>query len=210
MRSVARGYDELAPRFREWSAQVAGDPWEQFVEQLESSLPQRAPVLDLGCGNGTKTKRLARSFEVVAVDVSTEQLRLARAEAPEATFLQADFAELDFADETFDAVVAFYSFVHVPRVEHARLFAGVRRWLRPGGLFLATLSHVGGPDRVETWLGVEMFFSGWDAETNRRLVRSAGFEVLSDDVLFVREPGHGDVGWLWVLARRPRGPGSLR
>ncbi len=202
MRSVAHAYDELAPRLGEWSANVVGDPWEQFVEHLESVLPKRAPVLDLGCGSGTKTKRLTRSFEVVAVDVSGEQLRLARAEAPEANFLQADFAELDFPDETFAAAVAFYSFVHVPRVEHARLFANVRRWLIPGGLFLASLSDVGGPDRLEAWLGVEMFFSGWDAETNRRLVRSAGFEVLVDDVLFMREPGHGDVGFLWILARR--------
>ncbi|HEY7604251.1 MAG TPA: methyltransferase domain-containing protein [Gaiellaceae bacterium] len=203
MRTVAQAYDQLAPRFGEWSASVVGDPWEQFVEQLESLLPKHASVLDLGCGSGSKTKRLTRWFEVIAVDVSTEQLRLAREEAPDATFLQADFAEVDFPDETFAAVVALYSFVHVPRAEHVRLFASVRRWLKPGGLFLASLGHVGGPDRVEAWLGVEMFFSGWDADTNRRLVRSAGFEVLADDVLFMREPGHGDVGFLWMLARRP-------
>jgi len=199
--AVARAYDLLAPRFGEWSKQVEGDPWEQFLERLEAELEPGARVLDLGCGNGVKTKRLARTFDVTGVDVSGEQLRLARAEAPAATFVQADFAELDHAGESFDAVTAFYSFVHVPRDEHARLFAGIRRWLKPGGLFLASLSHVGGPDRLETWLGVEMFFSGWDAATSRRLVREAGFELLVDEVIAMREPEH-EVAFLWVLARK--------
>ena len=202
MSIVARAYDELGPRFGQWAANVVGDPWDAFVDRLEASLPHRAKALDLGCGNGAKTKRLARSFAVTAVDVSGEQLRFAREEAPEATFLQADFGTLDFPDESFAAVVAFYSLLHVPRADHARLFAGIRRWLQPGGLFVASLSHAGGPDRVETWLGVDMFFSGWDAETSRRLLREAGFELVVDDVLFMREPGHGDVGFLWVLARR--------
>jgi ubiquinone/menaquinone biosynthesis C-methylase UbiE len=204
MSIVARAYDELAPRFGEWAANVEGDPWETFVERLEAALPERSKVLDLGCGPGAKTKRLTRSFEVTAVDASAEQLRLAGDQAPEATFVQADFTELDVPDKSFAAVTAFYSILHVPRVEQARLFASIRRWLEPGGLFVASLSHVGGPDRVESWLGVDMFFSGWDAETSRRLLRKAGFELLADDVLYMREPGHGEVGFLWVLARRPR------
>ena len=75
-------------------------------------------MLDLGCGNGAKTARLAARFDVVGVDLSEEQLRLARAAVPDATFVQADFAELDFPAGSFDAVTAFYSVMHVPRDEH--------------------------------------------------------------------------------------------
>jgi ubiquinone/menaquinone biosynthesis C-methylase UbiE len=202
-RTVQTGYDALAPRFGAWTARVEGDPWERFVEELEARLPARARMLDLGCGGGTKTKRLAESFEVVAVDVSEEQLRLARAEVPLAEFVRADFAELDVPAESFDAVAAFYSIVHVPRAQHPALLGKIRCWLKPGGLFLASLSHVGGPDRIEEWLGVEMFFSGYDAETNRGLVREAGFELLVDEVVTMREPEpEGDAAFLWVLARR--------
>jgi hypothetical protein len=88
----------------------------------------------------------------------------------------------------------------VARDEHAQLFGRIARWLRPGGLFLASLAHVGGPDRTEPWLGVDMFFSGFDAETNSRLVREAGLELLVADVVFMREP-EAEVGFLWVLAR---------
>ncbi|HEU5066171.1 MAG TPA: class I SAM-dependent methyltransferase [Gaiellaceae bacterium] len=203
LQTVQAGYDELAAGFGEWGERVEGDPWEGFLEELAGKLPDGASVLDLGCGDGAKTARLARRFEVVGVDISEEQLRLARAAVPGATFVQADFAQLDVLPESLDAVTAFYSIVHVPRDQHPALFARIERWLRPGGLFLASLSHVGGPDRTEEWLGVEMFFSGFDAETNGRLVREAGFELLSDDLVWMREP-EGDAAFLWVLARKPR------
>jgi hypothetical protein len=94
-----------------------------------------------------------------------------------------------------------YSLMHVPRADHSALLAKIHGWLKPGGLFLASLSHVGGPDRIEEWLGVEMFFSGFDAETNRRLVADAGFDLLVDELVTMRD-GKAATAFLWVLGRR--------
>jgi SAM-dependent methyltransferase len=201
-RTVQAGYDELSNRFGEWGAGVEGDPWARFVDELASRLPRGAHVLDLGCGNGEKLARLSGRFELTGVDLSEQQLRLARAAVPEAELLHADFAELDLPPGELDAVTALYSMVHVPRDEHPALLARIRGWLRPGGLFLASLSHLGGPDRVDEWLGVDMFFSGFDAETNGRLVQEAGFELLVDELVWMREP-ESEVAFLWVLARNP-------
>lgn len=204
-RTVEAGYDALADRFAEWGARVEGDPWERFLDELVSRLPAGARVLDLGCGNGDKISRLGDRFEVIGVDMSQRQLELARAAVPGATFIQADFAELDFPAETFDAVTAFYSLLHVPQDEQFALLGLIKNWLKPGGLFLASMSHLGGPDRVEEWLGVDMFFSGFDAETNRRLVRDAGFELLIEELVWMREPEpDGDAAFLWVLGRKLR------
>jgi ubiquinone/menaquinone biosynthesis C-methylase UbiE len=203
-RAVEAGYDALGASFGQWADRIEGDPSERFLAELTARLPNGARVIDLGCGNGAKLARLSGRFELVGVDLSEEQLRLARAELPDATLVQADFAELDYPDETFDAVTAFYSIVHVPRAEQPALLRTILRWLKPGGLFLAALSHVGGDDRTEEWLGVEMFFSAFDAETNRRMVREAGFELLIDELVWMREP-QGEVAFLWVLARRRDG-----
>jgi hypothetical protein len=46
-----------------------------------------------------------------------------------------------------------------------------------------------------------MFFSAFDAETNRRLVRESGFELVLDELVWMREP-QGEVAFLWVLARK--------
>lgn len=199
--TVQAAYDALGARFGEWGERIEGDPWARFVAELAARLPAGARVLDLGCGNGAKISRLATRFEVVGVDLSEQQLRLARANVPEATFVQGDLAELDFTPGSFDAVTALYSLVHVPREDHRELFERIRQWLGPGGLFLASLSHVGGEDRTYEWLGVEMFFSGFDADTNRRLVRDAGFELELDELVWMREP-ESEVAFLWVLARR--------
>jgi ubiquinone/menaquinone biosynthesis C-methylase UbiE len=201
-RIVREGYNALAPRWGEWAEGIEGDPWERFLDELAARLEDGSRVLDLGCGNGEKTRRLAERFDVVGVDISEEQLRRARQAVPQARFVEGDFTALDFEDGSFDAVTAFYSIVHVPREEHSLLLARIADWLKPGGLFLISMSNTGGPDRTEEWIGVEMFFSGFPAETNRRLVRDAGFELLVDEVVSMQEPETESV-WLWVIARKP-------
>jgi SAM-dependent methyltransferase len=202
-RTVEAGYDALADRFGDWMARVEGDPWERFVDELADRLPPGARVLDLGCGNGAKISRLAGRFEVMGVDISERQLELARAAVPGAVFMQADFARIEVPLNLFDAVTALYSLVHVPRDEQPDLLGRILHWLNPGGLFLASMSNVGGEDSVDEWLGVDMFFSGFDADTNRRIVREAGFELLIDELVWMREP-ESEVAFLWVLGRKPQ------
>jgi SAM-dependent methyltransferase len=201
-RTVEAGYDALGPRFGEWDERIQGDPWKRFLDELVARVPDGGRVLDLGCGNGAKIARLAARFQLVAVDLSEEQLRLARAQVPGATLVHGDFTKLDFPAASFDAVTAFYSIMHVPREPHRALFQKIIRWLKPNGLFLASLSYVGGADWTGEWLGVEMFFSGFDAETNRRLVRVAGFKLVIDELVWMREP-QGELAFLWVLAKKP-------
>ena len=107
----------------------------------------------------------------------------------------------DPAGEQFNAVTAFYSVTHLPRDSHGALFTRIAAWLRPGGLFLASLGASDCPDSVEEWLGVPMFFSSFDAGQNRRLLRDAGFRLLLDDLVTMREPD-GPSTFLWALAQR--------
>jgi hypothetical protein len=98
-------------------------------------------------------------------------------------------------------VIALYSVSHLPREEHASLFERVARWLRPDGLFLATLGASDSADWIGDWLGQPMFFSSFGADANRRLIEAAGFELVIDEVLDTIEP-EGMVPFLWVLARK--------
>lgn len=199
-RTVQAGYDELSPRYLAWASAIEDDPRERFTTELEERLSEGA-VLELGCGVGLpSTRRLADRFDVVGVDLSEEQLKFARRNVPGARFVQADLAALDFDPNSFDAVTAYYSITQVPRDEHPVLFQRIRTWLKPGGLFLASLSAGGSDDWTGDWLGVEMFFSGFDADTNRGLLRKAGFELILDEVVTMREP-EGEATFLWVLAR---------
>lgn len=148
------------------------------------------------------TKQLAERFKVVGADISEAQLRLARANVANATFIHGDFAELHFVDESFDGITAFYSISHVPRNEHDALFGRIAKWLTPGGFFLASLGAGGSPDWTGDWLGVPMFFSSHDADTNRHLLSDAGLTLVIDEVVSMKEP-EGEVVFLWVLAQKP-------
>jgi SAM-dependent methyltransferase len=198
---VRAGYDALAPRFGAWAARIRDPTRDRLTPELASRLPERARVLDLGCGSGVLARVLAERFEVVGVDISPEQLALAREAVPRATFVEADFTALELDEASFDGVCALYSIMHVPREQHAALFGRISGWLRPGGLFLASLSSRGSEDWTGEWLGVEMFFSGYDAETNRRLLAETGFELVHDEIATIEEP-EGPAEFLWVLARK--------
>ena len=165
-------------------------------------------MLELGCGSGVPdTQLLARRFQVTGIDISSEQLRRARANVPTAEFFQEDVTRVDFERGSFEGVVAVYALNHVPRELLGDLFARARSWLVPGGLFLAALGTENTAGWTGTWLGTTMFFSSFDPETNRELLRRSGFELLLDELETMQEPepepdGLAEATFQWVLARR--------
>ena len=198
---VARGYDEIADRFAVWATEIEDDPRARFRGELLARLPESARVLELGCGGGgPDTRALAERFRVTGVDISTEQIARARANVPRAEFLEADMTELELPPASFDAVAAFYSLNHVPRELLPGLLDRLHGWLVPGGLFLAALGSNDTPGWTGEWLGTTMYFSGWPPETNRRLLREAGFTLLLDEVVTIREP-EGEAAFHWVLGK---------
>jgi SAM-dependent methyltransferase len=203
-RVVAAGYDAMAERYLAWSDLQPSATRMQYLALAQDLIPIDADVLDLGCGAGIPmSATLAAGRSLTGVDISAVQIALARANVPSATFVQADMTTLDFPPGSFDAVVAFYSLTHVPRAEHAALFGRIRTWLRPGGLFLASLGVEDSPDEIEAdWLGVDMFFSHFSARVNRRLIAEAGLIVERAVVVAEPEDRH-DARFLWVVARAP-------
>jgi SAM-dependent methyltransferase len=201
-RLVARGYDRVALRYAAWN--VEGNPAMRFVRELDALLPDGRDVLELGCGRGVPvTRELAKRHRLTGVDISAAQIELARHHVPEASFVHGDYTELDIASRSFDAVVAILTLTHVPRDEHAALLAQIVDWLREGGFLLCSLGAGDTPGAIEEdWLGAPMYFSHYDADTNRRLVRDAGFELLRDELVTMQEEGHGEATFLWVLAQK--------
>ena len=176
------------------------------LDEATRDLSPGAAVLDLGCGAGVPvTSWLARrGFAVKGVDLSERQIGLARRLVPGVTFIRADMSELDFEPETFEAVIAFHSIIHVPRADHPALLADVHRWLRPGGRFLATLTVTdfeGEEGDWEGW-GAAMRWSHYDGETNVEMLRETGFELLYAEPRTGKGTGDAEETWLWVLARK--------
>ncbi len=202
---VERGYDRVAERYL-----ATKDPQDPLalsaLQEMSRDLPPGGAVLDLGCGAGVPaTLWLARrGFAVTGVDFSGRQLDLARKLVPSAAFRKADMTDLEVDPGAFDAVVAFHSIIHVPREEHPALLQKIHRWLKPGGLFLATLTvtdYDGEDGDWEGW-GAAMRWSHYDAGTNTTMLREAGFGLLHAEPRTGGGTGAEEETWLWVLARR--------
>jgi len=107
------------------------------VEALD--LRPGARVLDLACGHGRHSARLARrGFAVTGLDVSASSLALARETEPSAEYVEGDMRELPLEDGSFDAVInLFTAFGYFEDEEDdQRVLHEIVRVLRPGGSFL--------------------------------------------------------------------------
>ena len=199
---VGRGYDVIGDTFVEWRDRIVGDPRRWWASQLVSRLPGGARVLELGCGSGVPdTQELAARFRVTGVDISPEQIRRARASVPEADFLVADMTALELEPESYDAVVSFYVFNHVPRELLPGLLADIHSWLVPGGFLLTAFGTSDNEGWTGDFLGAPTFFSSFPPETNSRLVDGAGFVRVLDELVTFQEP-EGDATFQWILAHR--------
>jgi SAM-dependent methyltransferase len=97
-------------------------------------------ILDLGCGDGQLTARIAAlGAEVIGIDASAEMVAAARARGADA--VEGNAEALPFADCTFEAVFS-NAVLHWVRDQDAML-REVRRVLRPGGRFVAEFGGQG-------------------------------------------------------------------
>ena len=177
---VRQGHDKVSHAYRSDKGENA-DEYLSWLDELTPLLPPNAPVLELGCGCGIPVaKTLAAHFAVTGVDISPVQIERAQSLVPHAQFLCADMSQVDFAPDSFAAVMAFYSIIHVPIEEQPELLHKIRRWLQAGGYFMATVGHTSWTGTENDWLvpGATMFWSHADVETYKQWLQESGFSVL--------------------------------
>lgn len=92
-------------------------------------------LLDLACEGSINLRRLTDAgWLVTRVDLSADQLRLARQRAPAGVeLIQADATALPFADGSFDAIACALLHTDVP--DFAAVCREAARVLKPGGRF---------------------------------------------------------------------------
>jgi 2-polyprenyl-3-methyl-5-hydroxy-6-metoxy-1,4-benzoquinol methylase len=135
-----------------WDEQMGeGNAWvEELIWPATTRLLGPKPgerVLDVACGNGLTSRRLASAgARVVAVDFSMEMIELARRRASPGE--EIEYAVLDATDYeallalgpgSFDAVLCSMALFDMARIEP--LFRAAGRLLRPGGRLVCSTLH---------------------------------------------------------------------
>ena len=198
---VASGYDAIAERYLERTG--GAEVRNYYLRLFYDLVPVGGRVLDLGCGAGVPVaKKLAERTSVVGVDISAAQVVLAHRKVPEASFMNADMMAVKFSPESFDGISAFFSLTHLPREEHAAMLRRIATWLRPGGVFVASMGDTVSDDEIENdWFGAPMFFSHFDTATNSQLIRDTGLQPIHEEVVEHIED-ECIIRFLWVMARK--------
>ena len=155
-----------------------------FAEQF--GLRSGMRVLDIGCGLGGAARYFAHEHgcQVTGIDLTAEYVNVANALAARVRLDERVSCEvgsalaLPFEPGVFDAAYMLHVGMNIE--DKPRLFAEVRRILRPGGLFgIYDVMRLGGGDLsypVPWASGPESSFVA-DAASYRRWLEAAGFEV---------------------------------
>jgi SAM-dependent methyltransferase len=125
---------------QEFTAGADAEYEEQILPLIEHHARGARRVLDIGCGEGQVSRRIAsHGAHVVGVDPTASQIRVARGRGGSAQFVRARAEHLPCGDASFDTVVLCLALEHVDPFEAA--IDEVARVLVPGGRFLLLLVH---------------------------------------------------------------------
>lgn len=178
---VRLGYNQCAKNYTENRDLFKN---QKYLDEMVAKLPKKAEVLDVGCGSGVPVDKYLTEHQmrVTGVDISEKQIELARQNVPTGKFMVGDMAEMDFLPNSFDGVVSFYAIFHIPRDEHLFLFKKIYLMLRAGGYILVTMGASDWIGTEDDFHGVKMFWSHYGAEKNVEIIKTAGFEIVSEEI----------------------------
>jgi len=133
MSTIQQDFDRIALVSPEGSPQ--NNHYHNFLLRHLGSSRQRA--LEIGCGKGEFSRRLAETFEQVrAIDLSPEMIRLARersAHMANIEFELADVLTCDLPAAGFDCIATIATLHHLPLRE---VLLKMKAALKPGGVLL--------------------------------------------------------------------------
>ncbi len=135
---------------------------DDVVDLLDPQPGER--ILDLGCGTGHLTRRIADAgADVVGLDSAEGMIATARETYPDLEFVCADATEF-VPDRSFDAVFSNAMLHWVPDEQQDAVLSTVADALSPGGRFVAELGGIGNVETLVEAIAAELDERGYEAD----------------------------------------------
>ncbi|MEM1049749.1 MAG: class I SAM-dependent methyltransferase [Pseudomonadota bacterium] len=148
-------YERNAARFdRERPKHLHERGW---LDRFCALLPERARILDLGCGAGDPfyPYLAGRGYSVTGIDQAEAMLAIARAHFPDGDWRHADMRVLDLS-ERFDGIFGWNSFFHLTPAEQRTTLDRLGAHLTDGGALMLTVGPRAGD--VVGWVGDDQVY----------------------------------------------------
>ena len=195
-----------------------GEPFAQAIARHEHylaaqlGLTENQHVLDVGCGVGGPAREISRFTGAKIVGLNNNDYQIARGNAWAAKnnmsdkihLVKGDFMQMDFPENSFDAVYAIEATCHAPALEG--VYGEIYKVLKPGGKFACyewVMTDKFDPENkfhqeikfgVEIGDGIPKMFP---ASVARAALESVGFKIEQARDLAAEDD---DIPWYYPLA----------
>src|SRR5579859_2697646 len=180
---LQQSYDRVAQEYaRRIYGELAHKPFDRkMLDWLIEKVNRKGIACDIGCGPGQIARYLAdQGMQACGIDLSPVMIEQARWLNPGIPFQVGNMLALaEVADNSFSAIAAFYSIIHVSPEKLPQALQTFKRVLSPDGVALLAF-HIGDETRhVDEWWGVQVsvdfqFYSSSEVKT---ALQAAGFVV---------------------------------
>lgn len=138
------GYGDFAEAYDALTFNVPYDEIAEYYNEILCSLTKGKRLLDMGCGTGNLTVRMAKlGFDVIGQDASTEMLTIASAKSSGIRWICQDMAQTELAVPVDVIISTLDSVNHLESAEEMeRCFRAAAKNLDKGGIFAFDVNTV--------------------------------------------------------------------
>ncbi|MEI7578409.1 MAG: class I SAM-dependent methyltransferase [bacterium] len=142
-------YNKITAEY--FKARVSSKGFSHLLEEFMGLLQPSAHILDAGCGFGRDSKVFTENgFQVTGIDLSENMITAARKYAPKALFEIADLNALSFKPNSFNAIWAMSSLVHLDFDQVAKVIQDFYTLLKKNGILFICVKNGQGKKVVRT------------------------------------------------------------
>lgn len=175
---------QYVERSKHWSEyNLTDNDWKEILEKELLNLEHENLVLEIGPGIG----RILKLFEslhcrTIGVELSDKMLEIAKENAPNTIFIEGNILEVNFEDESFDAIFIGAVIHNFPKQDAKKLLKLISKWIKPNGkILLYTTIHEKSEEgfyKKEDYNGnIIRFRKKYTESEFKEMLASAGFEI---------------------------------
>jgi ubiquinone/menaquinone biosynthesis C-methylase UbiE len=178
-------YDKTADKYHDhFKDEVSQKEYDRLLlDRFSDSLSGSSLICDAGCGPSAHIGRYLadKGHKVTGIDISQKCIDIASSHNPQMNFTTVDMMNTGFEDDSFDAIVAFYSIIYTPKKYVPGIFAEFNRILKRNGKLLVVVKKglTEGLIDDEWYEGNEVYFTHFLENEVKEYFLDSGFVVES-------------------------------
>lgn len=156
------------------------DAYDFYCDQFNEECPK---ILEIGCGPGNITRYMISknpTFDIHAIDIAPNMIRLAKINNPTATFEVMDLRDIDGLEKKFHGIVCGFCIPYLSKIDCVKMVQDNFDLMNKNGIFFYSFIegdyHNAGFQIGST--GDRMFVYYYSVDFFERLLRKYGFEML--------------------------------